>query len=258
MKIKLFFLSLAFLSALAFADETPQTAATDTSSVESKQPAGNSDSIPEYTPRTPTGKRLPVIVPFIGVAPMNAPRYVVLVALATPNAATGQYISGGVMAAPTCAAVFEDILPYLGIEPEYDPEDMSRVNVMMPDVIGLDEAAASKLLAESSLSYRLIGDGSSVVSQIPAAGKELPGNSVVLLYTDSTMPTDKVEVPNLMGMTVAEATQALSELGLYLQAKGTDSTAWHVVVTDQDIEVGTKVSRGTTITVIFADTTAMD
>ena len=67
MKIKLFFLSLAFLSALAFADETPQTAATDTSSVESKQPAGNSDSIPEYTPRTPTGKRLPVIVPFIGV-----------------------------------------------------------------------------------------------------------------------------------------------------------------------------------------------
>ena len=128
----------------------------------------------------------------------------------------------------------------------------------MPDVIGLDEAAASKLLAESSLSYRLIGDGANVVSQIPAAGKELPGNSVVLLYTDSTMPTDKVEVPNLMGMTVSEATQTLSELGLYLQAKGTDSTAWHVVVTDQDIEVGTKVSRGTTITVIFADTTAMD
>ena len=72
------------------------------------------------------------------------------------------------------------------------------------------------------------------------------------------MPTEKVEVPNLMGMTVSEATQTLSELGLYLQAKGTESTAWHVVVTDQDIEVGTKVSRGTTITVIFADTTAMD
>ena len=198
------------------------------------------------------------IVSFVGVAPMNDPRYVVLVALDTPNAATGQYISGGVMAAPTCAAVFEDILPYLGIEPEYAQEDMSRVNVMMPDVIGLDEAAASKLLAESSLSYRLIGDGANVVSQIPAAGKELPGNSVVLLYTDSTMPTEKVEVPNLMGMTVSEATQTLSELGLYLQAKGTDSTAWHVVVTDQDIEVGTKVSRGTTIMVIFADTTAMD
>lgn len=198
------------------------------------------------------------IVSFVGIAPMNDPRYVVLVALDTPNAATGQYISGGVMAAPTCAAVLEDILPYLGVEPEYAEEDMSRVNVMMPDVIGMDEAAASKLLAESSLTYRIIGDGAAVVSQIPASGKELPGNSVVLLYTDTTMPTDKVKVPDLMGMTVSEATQALSELGLYLQAKGTDSTAWHVVVTDQDIAVGTEVSRGTTITVIFADTTAMD
>ena len=57
---------------------------------------------------------------------------------------------------------------------------------------------------------------------------------------------------------MTQATQVLSDLGLYLQAKGTDSTAWHVVVTDQDIIEGTQVDRGTTITVIFADTTDMD
>ena len=72
------------------------------------------------------------------------------------------------------------------------------------------------------------------------------------------MPTDKVPVPNLMGMTVSQATQTLSDLGLYLQAKGTDLDAWHVVVTDQDIPAETEVDRGTTITVIFADTTDMD
>ena len=72
------------------------------------------------------------------------------------------------------------------------------------------------------------------------------------------MPTDQVTVPNLMGMTVAEATKTLNDAGLYLQAKGTDSTAWHVLVTAQDIAAGTQVARGTTVTVIFADTTAMD
>ena len=108
------------------------------------------------------------------------------------------------------------------------------------------------------MDYRIIGDGDKIVSQIPASGREVPGHSTVLLYTDDSMPTDKVTVPNLMGMTVTQATQALSDKGLYLQAKGTDSTAWHVVVTDQNIPEGTEVDRGTTITVIFADTTDMD
>ncbi|MGN1306453.1 MAG: penicillin-binding transpeptidase domain-containing protein [Faecousia sp.] len=198
------------------------------------------------------------IVSFIGVAPMENPRYVVLIALDTPNYASGQYVSGGVMAAPTVAAVFEDILPYLGVEPQYEDEDMYRVNVFMPDVKGMTETEAASLLHDSYLEYRIIGDGDKIVSQIPASGREVPGHSTVLLYTDDSMPTDPVTVPNLMGMTVTQATQTLSDLGLYLQAKGTDSTAWHVVVTDQDIIEGTQVDRGTTITVIFADTTDMD
>ncbi len=198
------------------------------------------------------------IVSFIGVAPMDDPRYVVLIALDTPNWETGQYVSGGVMAAPTVAAVFEDILPYLGIEPQYKEEDMDRVNVFMPNVKGMTETQAAEALREAYLDYRIIGDGDKVVSQIPAAGREVPGHSTVQLYTDDSMPTDKVTVPNLMGMTVTQATQTLSDFGLYLQAKGTDSTAWHVVVTDQDIPEGTEVDRGTTITVIFADTTDMD
>ena len=72
------------------------------------------------------------------------------------------------------------------------------------------------------------------------------------------MPTGKVKVPQLVGMTAAEATQALVDLGLYLQAKGTDPERWRVTVTAQDIPPGTEVERGTTLTVIFADTTAMD
>ena len=198
------------------------------------------------------------IVSFVGIAPMDDPKYVVLVALDTPSSSSGYYISGGQMGAPTVAAIFEDILPYLGVEGEYSAEDMSRVAVRMPNVVGLTEEEANKRLEENYLNYRIIGDGDKIVSQIPAHGRELPGNSTVLLYTDDSMPTDQVTVPNLAGLTVAQANQALADCGLYMQAKGVDSSASYVIAAQQDIDSGVQVARGTMIVVTFIDTTATD
>ena len=198
------------------------------------------------------------IVSFVGIAPMDDPKYVVLVALDTPSSSSGYYISGGQMGAPTVAAIFEDILPYLGVEGEYSAEDMSRVAVRMPNVVGQTEAEANKRLEENYLNYRIIGDGDKIVSQIPAHGRELPGNSTVLLYTDDSMPTDQVTVPDLSGLTVAQANQALADCGLYMQAKGVDSSASYVIAAQQDIDPGVQVARGTMIVVTFIDTTATD
>lgn len=198
------------------------------------------------------------IVSFVGIAPMDDPKYVVLVALDTPSSSSGYYISGGQMGAPTVAAIFEDILPYLGVEGKYSAEDMSRVAVRMPNVVGLTEAEANKRLEENYLNYRIIGDGDKIVSQIPAHGRELPGNSTVLLYTDDSMPTDQVTVPDLSGLTVAQANQALADCGLYMQAKGVDSSASYVIAAQQDIDPGVQVAHGTMIVVTFIDTTATD
>lgn len=96
------------------------------------------------------------IVSFIGVAPIDDPKYVVLVALDTPAYSQdsekytlhGMYISGGLMAAPTVRDIFLDILPYLGVEPDYDSEDIRGINFTVPDVIGMDESEAAALLAE--------------------------------------------------------------------------------------------------------------
>ena len=91
------------------------------------------------------------IVSFIGVAPIDDPKYVVLVALDTPNYVAGtsytphnQYISGGLMAAPTVRDVFLDILPYLGVEPDYSSDDIRGVNITLPDVIGMTQDEAAK------------------------------------------------------------------------------------------------------------------
>ena len=72
------------------------------------------------------------------------------------------------------------------------------------------------------------------------------------------MPTGTVKVPNLYGKTAKEVTELLTPLGLYLQPKGADSTAWHVTATAQDPAPDTEAERGTTITVLFTDTNDMD
>lgn len=199
------------------------------------------------------------IVSFVGVAPIDDPQYVVLVAIDTPSADSGFAVSGGVMAAPTVRDIFYDILPYLGVEADYTDENVGSINVEMPDVADLTEAEAAAQLSEVHLSYEVRGDGETVTDQIPAAGMELPGDSTVILYMGEEKPTDLVEVPDLRNYLVIHADEYLSSMGLYLQTKGTaKSASSNIVITDQDVEAGTMVERGSTITVELTDQTALD
>ena len=198
------------------------------------------------------------IVSFVGVAPINDPQYIVLVALDTPSTETGMYISGGIMAAPTVRDVFSDILPYLGVEPDYSDDDIDKVSVTVPNVTGMTEAEASAALSDRSLTYRVVGDGATVTGMIPAAGASVPGASEIILYMGSEVPTDRVTVPDFTGMSVSQANQAASDSGLYILAKGTNTTGSNVSVTYQDVAAGSQVERGTMITVEFTDHSAQD
>ena len=206
------------------------------------------------------------IVSFIGVAPIDDPKYVVLVALDTPNYVAGtsytphnQYISGGLMAAPTVRDVFLDILPYLGVEPDYSSDDIRGVNITLPDVIGMTEDEAAALLSGKSITYRTVGQGSTVSDQLPNPGAEGPGNSEIILYFGNAVKTtEQVEVPDFVGYGIADVDYLATNAGLYIQAKGTDHRDEYVTVAYQDIEPGTMVDRGTTITVEFTTGGASD
>ncbi len=119
------------------------------------------------------------IVSFVGVAPMDDPQYIVLVALDTPSRQTGIYISGGVMAAPTVGAVMADILPYLGVK---QSEAGQAQWVTLEDVTGMSAAEAEKKLKEAGLTAITEGFGTKIVSQIPLPGQSVPAGSQVLLY----------------------------------------------------------------------------
>ena len=122
------------------------------------------------------------IVSFVGVAPMDNPQYIVLVALDTPSRSTGIYISGGVMAAPTVGAVMADILPYLGVANSYAQEDPAGKLVEIPDFTGLTKKEAEKTIKALGLTAVLEGNGPAVTHQIPFQGASVPGNSQMILY----------------------------------------------------------------------------
>ena len=198
------------------------------------------------------------IVSFVGVAPMDDPQYIVLVALDTPSTATGIYISGGVMAAPTVADVFSDLLPYFGVEPDYADADMHLVDVNVPYVIGKTEEEAAKLLQNAGLKYRTVGDGDTVTDQTPSSGSTIPGESTVVLYLGETKPVELVQVPNVTGMSIENANTAITNAGLYLKLKGATAGGGTVVAANQSITAGTMAERGTVITVEFIDYSAQD
>ena len=196
------------------------------------------------------------IVSFVGIAPMEDPEYIVLVALDTPSRETGIYISGGVMAAPTVGAVMADILPYLGVERKYAQD--APAQQIMPDLTGLTEKEAQTMLKQLGLTATCSGNEDAVTAQIPAAGQSVPGGSQVLLYLGQTPEEETVAVPDFLGMHRQQAADTAGSLGLYILAEGNQEISPAVTVTAQNIQKETEVPPGTTITLTFTDTSARD
>ena len=194
------------------------------------------------------------IVSFVGVAPMDDPQYIVLVALDTPSRQTGIYISGGVMAAPTVGAVMADILPYLGVE----RCDSSGQLVAMEDMRGLGAKEANARLEALGLTMASQGDEETVTAQIPAAGTPVPYGSQVLLYFGDALEETPVAVPDFSGMTRQQANDTAGKLGLYIQISGNPGLEPTVTVTSQSIQKDTQVPAGTTIRLEFTDKAARD
>ena len=198
------------------------------------------------------------IVSFVGIAPMEDPEYIVLVALDTPSRETGIYISGGVMAAPTVGAVMADILPYLGVAQQFSDEELAGRELVMQDFVGMPVKDAQALLRQQGLEAMVSGAGETVTAQLPASGQSVPGNSRVLLYLEEAPEEEMVSVPDFLGMHRQQAGDAALELELYLLIRGNPEVSPQVTVTAQSVPAGTQVPRGTTITLEFTDTAARD
>ena len=200
-----------------------------------------------------------VVVSFLCFAPADDPQVIMLITMDTPSRATGTYVSGGNMVAPTASTVMAEILPYLGVEPSYSAEELLGMDTPVPNVIGMSVEEAKAKLKDRALSYKIVGDGETITDQTPAGGAIIPGKSSVILYVGEEKSTDKCVVPHLIGKTPSEANTTATAAGLLIRFSGTTgSESSSVRVLSQSIDEGTEVEAGTVITVQLGDTSVTD
>ena len=207
--------------------------------------------------KTGTSEKLPrgsgkYIASFVGFAPADNPQVVCLLLLDEPGAgATG----GGAIAAPAVGRIIEDVLPYLGYEPQYTEETEQDISVSVPKIVGLSVQAATDKLNQIGISISIKGNGSTVTKQIPEAGTRLHKGSVVIAYTQEEENSGTTEVPSVVGMTYENAMKAMENAGLVMEVdspgSGKAPPADHIAIT-QSPQADSEVAEGTKIYVKFA------
>lgn len=198
------------------------------------------------------------IVSFIGFAPADDPEIAILVLLDDPSSESGIYISGGQMAAPVVGKMMADILPYLGYEPEYKDAELENIDRPVPEVAGMSLAEAQRALTESGFKSRIIGEGDTVTDQLPRSGVVIASGSEVLLYAGQSPAPTQETMPDVRGLSYAEAVERLGDIGVYLSSGNSSTDAANLIVSGQSIAPGTAVEHGTVVDVtLYLNDTSM-
>lgn len=185
------------------------------------------------------------IASFAGFAPANDPQIAVLIAVDEPQ----YYATGGSGAAPVAGRIFENILAYLNIDPQYSDEELAQATVTAPNLVG--EEAATVRSKASGFTVKIVGNGETVISQMPSANQSMPKNGVIVVYTEENAEKQTATVPNLTGLTLTEANRLAVNSGFNIKIAGTTQGAGQVLSYKQSISAETVAETGTVITVYF-------
>ncbi|MBQ4100188.1 MAG: PASTA domain-containing protein [Oscillospiraceae bacterium] len=188
------------------------------------------------------------IASFIGIAPADDPQIAVLVILDEPHDETTY---GSVLAAPVVGGIMSDVLPYLGIEPKYSAEELEKIDVTTPGVVGMLPHDAQAQITKQGLKCEILGEGEKVIKQIPNKGEQIPRGGMVVLYTEENYQKGKNKVPNVIGMTAQQANQALKNAGFNIRLSGAGLDQKGAIAVTQSYEAETELEMGTVIDVDF-------
>ena len=163
----------------------------------------------------------------------------------------GEAYYGGAISAPVGSLVMADVLPYLGFEPQYSEEELKKLSISVPDVVGEALGDAKGEITTAKLVHKVIGTGETVVRQIPEAGSQVYSGGTVILYTEDAND-QMTTVPNLVNLTAAEVNQIATESGINVEFSG-NTTSADVKSYSQSVNAGESVAVGRIVTVYFRD-----
>lgn len=201
----------------------------------------------------PTGATGEYIASFAGCAPANDPEISIIIVVNEPQGQTG----GGAVAAPVAAEVIEKTLTYLNVERQYNESEKDKLDVQVPNLSGKTVSEARTIVKESGLKIKIIGEGDTVVSQMPASTQIIPKNGVVVIYTEENVKKSNVIVPDFTGMTVSQVNYEAVKWGLNIRISGNSLSASGLTAYRQSIPAGKEIECGSTLTVYFRTTSGV-
>ena len=188
---------------------------------------------------------------FFSFFPADDPEYAVLITLDEPVVGDAQ---SSTVAVPIVAALLEDILPYLGIEQtDVTTEEEEANTVTVPYLIDEKPHEAQISLRQLGLNTEIIGDGATVIKQVPETYTKLPKGGTVILYTDESESNSMTTVPSVIGKTAEEANQIIINAGLNIAIEGQDLEGSKTVVVAQEPAEGTVIEVGSVVTIHFVE-----
>ena len=197
------------------------------------------------------------VLSFVGFAPMEDPTYACLVLLDEPKLSNPW---ASVIAAPIVGAIFQESLPYLGVEPHYSEAELSVVPVDVPGLIGAKPHDAQATLTGLGLKTKIVGQGSDVLRQVPLGGTKVQKGSLVTIYTEDAVINPNLKTPDLKGKTLDQAKQTLNDMGLNCQVQGINTANVKTAVASQWPDPGEKLETAdvVVITMVRADSIGDD
>ncbi|MHA7963773.1 penicillin-binding transpeptidase domain-containing protein [Paenibacillus sp. CAU 1782] len=159
------------------------------------------------------------LVSFIGYAPVDNPKIVLYVAVDEPNDPVVS--GGGAVAAPAFKEIVLKSLRKMGVAPNYSSDKEAggkEAVVTVPDLVNLGVAQAKSDLTSKAFHFELVGNGSTVISQIPKAGSVVHPTQAVYLITEQKQ---NLAIPDLTGVSLRDALELTSLIGVKLLAEGT-------------------------------------
>lgn len=186
------------------------------------------------------------VASFLAIAPVDNTKIVLLLTLYAPKV---RNYYGGSIAAPAVSQMLSEILPYLDI-PSNNSDEGNVELVSVPNVTNKTIAEAQKILKAAGLEYSSVGDTDNIVSeQVPKSGTQLKKNGIVKIYAEGKDERVSQTVPDLKGVSLAQAKVMLKARNLNISSKGTG------IVIAQDPKAGTSVDEGTVINVTLQEAT---
>jgi cell division protein FtsI/penicillin-binding protein 2 len=202
--------------------------------------AGKSGTAQKIDPKTGRYSPTQYVASFVGFAPVNEPAVTILVVLDSP---VGQHM-GGNLGGPVFKRIAEQVLAYLNVAHDVplNPDLEFAGNKSKHPAASSDSALREDARDQQREAQDEHAKFENVVSKgLPSHTSPAAAPTPTIAFSEE----DSVEVPDLTGQTVRGVTESCSHLGLLPTLIGSG------VAVEQSPDPGTRVQRGSSLTVRF-------